>query len=147
VSDHHDLVADLGDYVKSVCDAAPGKKIFLIGQSMGGGLSVLATAAGGCLDGVVAGMVLMAPMCAIGEAMRPANWKICLLTWAAWAFPVAPVAPVPSVAHLAFSDPAARRRCELDAKVYHGGLRLATAQALYAARSRRAYERMNNAHV
>lgn len=93
-------------------------------------MAVSAAAAGGCLAAEVAGLVLMAPMCVIGAAMRPPAWQVALLEWAAWAFPAAPVAPVPNVQHLAFSDPAALARAQADPTTYHGRLRLGTGLAL-----------------
>ena len=93
VHDYQHMVQDLTEFVRALkTDDTP---VLLMGQSMGGGMSLLASV--GSLRDALAGTVLLAPMLGIGETLRPPAWQVWTLSWAAYFLPWAAVTPVPSV--------------------------------------------------
>ena len=60
-----DNASDLGFYVLSIRKKHPGLRVFLIGESMGGAVSLASVLPGGRLHGKVDGIITVAPMCQI----------------------------------------------------------------------------------
>jgi len=127
IPDYKQLVAEVGEYGMSIHQEFPDVPMFLVGQSMGGAFTLLATAPGQPLHKIVKGVVVQCPMCRIAPEMLPPDWVIALGDYIVWMFPTLPLAPVPSTNHLGFKDPKERERAAADPMVYHGRPRLMTA--------------------
>jgi pimeloyl-ACP methyl ester carboxylesterase len=95
VNNFQDLVNDLSEFAKAQRERTRSGRVFLLGASMGGALSVLAGL--GPLKDTVAGVVLLAPMLGIGQGLRRPAWMLWALSWAAYLLPWAAITPVPSV--------------------------------------------------
>jgi alpha-beta hydrolase superfamily lysophospholipase len=109
----------------------PGKKIFAFGASMGGGLALTLSIQN---PKIFNGLLLLAPMCKIGEKMKPPAFIITLLRFVSFLFPELPIAPVPDVTKLSYRD------ASVVSRIFHENLlgfnsrpRLATALSLLQA--------------
>lgn len=133
VKDFANLVTDFCQYVKDVAAKHPGVPLFVVGESMGGAVSIASTYGDGPLTDIVRGLVLVAPMCKIADNLKPPEWQIKMLKGVAKVGPKWPIAPVPDVLERCFKDPAKYAIARADPIPYHGKPRLQTAiQMLYA---------------
>eukprot|EP00055_Hartaetosiga_balthica_P007801 m.27471 g.27471 ORF g.27471 m.27471 type:complete len:295 (+) comp5944_c0_seq1:815-1699(+) len=105
VMDYNFLIDDFSDYVESVLETYPGVPAFVIGQSMGGAIALMATSKEGRLEKLTRGTILLAPMCKIAKEMMLPQWVISSFSWAASWFPSAPITPIKSILHNCFKDP------------------------------------------
>jgi alpha-beta hydrolase superfamily lysophospholipase len=85
----------------------PGKKVFAFAVSMGGGLAItLAINNPTLFDGII----LSAPMCKVGEAMKPSGFVLRILRFLATYLPKFPLAPIPDVTMLSYRDSSVAER-------------------------------------
>lgn len=78
IPDFSRMVGDVLDYFQEVADQKrfAGKKCFLMGESMGGAVSFLAYQK---KPSLFSGVIFIAPMCKVSEALKPPQWIIDLL--------------------------------------------------------------------
>eukprot|EP00049_Salpingoeca_infusionum_P026264 m.24715 g.24715 ORF g.24715 m.24715 type:complete len:302 (-) comp8628_c0_seq2:127-1032(-) len=126
VEDFDHLVTDISDYTLSQASKYPGLPIFMIGQSMGGAITLLSTAVDGPLKDVVKGVVLLAPMCKIAKEMMFPNWVINTFYWLAYLLPWLPATPTPNTLDLCFKDKQKLEEARTDELGYHQKPRLMT---------------------
>lgn len=70
------MVGDAVEYFQEVStERFPGKKCFLMGESMGGAVAFLACEK---MRNLFSGVVFVAPMCKISDALKPPQWIIDL---------------------------------------------------------------------
>ncbi|EGD76962.1 hypothetical protein PTSG_07305 [Salpingoeca rosetta] len=112
VNDYQHLVDDFADYMTAVfkefTDQGITRPCFIIGQSMGGALTLLLAAPNSRVRQIVSGVVLLAPMCKIADEMMLPQWLINMMYWTAYVLPWAPLTPVTPTEHLCFKDPKVR---------------------------------------
>lgn len=123
-----DLLQDVMDYSAAIKAQHPSP-LFLHGESMGGGLSILACTR---RPELYSGCVLVAPMAKLNTASHPPAWLQLVGSVVSAVLPWAPIAPVTDIAPVCFKDPI--KRAEVlsgaDPNRYHGTMRLATALQL-----------------
>eukprot|EP00245_Coleochaete_scutata_P007200 TRINITY_DN22326_c0_g1_i1.p1 TRINITY_DN22326_c0_g1~~TRINITY_DN22326_c0_g1_i1.p1 ORF type:complete len:317 (+),score=43.20 TRINITY_DN22326_c0_g1_i1:103-1053(+) len=121
-----DVADDCIQYFDSV-KARPesqGKKQFLYGESLGGAVCILITHK---QPQAWSGAILLAPMCKIGEKMKPPAIVVTGLSWLAAVIPWAPIVPTREVINASFHDPVKLERAKANPLRYLGQPRLGTA--------------------
>jgi alpha-beta hydrolase superfamily lysophospholipase len=122
------LAEDAAWFIARAAALHPGLPLFVLGESMGG---ALALEAGARLPAhTVRGVILQAPMCAMGAAVAPPRWLELLGRGLAV---VAPLLPAPSLSDLTdstFRDPEKRGEIQRDALRWQRRVRLRTAFVL-----------------
>eukprot|EP00043_Microstomoeca_roanoka_P008577 m.82570 g.82570 ORF g.82570 m.82570 type:complete len:314 (+) comp14304_c0_seq1:97-1038(+) len=125
---YENLVDDLADFFQLVrTQHSQDLPIFLIGESMGGAVVLLATRPGAALHGKVNGCIFMAPMCAIAPEMTPPQWQINMLRLLMTMMPIAAITPVEPVLNRVFKDPQRLEQELQDKLCWHKKPRLRTA--------------------
>lgn len=77
IYDFDRMVGDVIEYFQDVSkNRFPGKKCFLVGESMGGAVAYMAYEK---MPSLFDGVVFIAPMCKISDAVKPPQWIIDLL--------------------------------------------------------------------
>ena len=109
-----------------------GKRLFIYGESMGGAIA-FKVGVSGHAEGLVAGVILAAPMVDIAKETKPPKLLELLLVWMSSLFPRAPVTPLPDIAAKAFKNPAVLDSVKADPVRYHQKVRLGTALAMKVA--------------
>ncbi|KAL3936963.1 MAG: hypothetical protein SGARI_002337 [Bacillariaceae sp.] len=110
----------------------PGKKAFLMGESMGGAVAFVMIQK----YPLYAGVVFMCPMCKIADDMMPPDIVVQIFrqiagpSGTATALGYLPIAPAADVEELAFKDPAKRKLQTRHPAIYSRMPRLATAREM-----------------
>ncbi len=129
-----DALCDDAAWFAAALEAERGQlPTFLYGESMGGALALCAAerlAAGA--DCALAGLVLSAPMCAIGAGAQPHAAVVALGRALALLAPAAPAPFFRDLTDVIFRDPARRAEARANPLRFGGGVRLGTAFALKA---------------
>ncbi len=133
VPDWSELIRDVGEYARQVKKEVGADKIFIAGESMGGAVVYdTSTRNPGLFDGAV----LVCPMCAIHDDMKPPSWVINLFykivgpPGTCGAVGMLPLAPSADVSVHSFKLSEKRMITEATANRYDRKPRLATAREL-----------------
>jgi len=104
IPDFHQMVSDVASFFESVQkeEEFEGLPFFLHGESMGGAVAIELSLRN---PGAYTGMVLQAPMCKIGDKIKPPGFVISILRRAANWFPERAWTPSADVNPNAFSQP------------------------------------------
>eukprot|EP01147_Barroeca_monosierra_P003197 gene3197-5926_t len=131
VKDYHDLINDFVEYIQAMHRELEEKGVslpcFIIGQSMGGAIALLASSPNSPVRSLLKGVILLAPMCKIADEMMLPDWIINAMYWSAFIIPWAPITPVEPTERLCFKDPKALEESMRDPLGYHSRPRLMTA--------------------
>lgn len=130
IPDFASLVQDYIDYAADVkSKLPPGTPVFLHGESMGGGIAILASKAAPHL---FSGVILTAPMAKLNTKSHPPAWLQAVGAIVAAVVPWAPIAPVTDITPVCFKDVVKRDEVQAgtDKLRYMGRMRLATALQL-----------------
>jgi len=140
----HDVVSYFGEVKR---ERFSDKKCFLMGESMGGAVAFCAQETSPSL---FAGCIFVAPMCKLGDAMRPPQWVIDAFKMIAGPdgsnhyLGFLPIAPAKSkLSHITYKLPEKRELASACPTSYVLNPRLTTARELYMATTRIA-ENMKN---
>ncbi|KAM0853836.1 hypothetical protein ACQ4PT_050817 [Festuca glaucescens] len=131
ISSFSDIVKDCAGYFKSVCEKAENKmkKRFLYGFSMGGTLVIqLHRKDPTYWDGAV----LLAPMCKLGDDMRPHPVVVGALKMISFVVPSWRVIPAPDKLDKVCKDPQFKKEIRGNPYMYKGNLALQTGNELLA---------------
>lgn len=132
VPNFDDLVTDCVTFFNGVMEREEyaGKPSYLLGESMGGAVSILVTRRD---PSRWSGLVLVAPMVRISEKLKPPTVVISMLTQLCNVIPTWKIVPSKDVIDNAFKDPIKREEIRNNPYTYQGKPRLQTALELMRA--------------
>lgn len=125
-----EYLSDVARFLRAVHERHPGKPVFLLGHSMGGGIATLFVIA---RKPHIAGLILSGP--ALRVRSTPAGFRLRALRLVGKVAPTYSLSPLPASA--ISRDPAVVQAYETDPLVYRGGMRLG-----HGAASMRALQRI-----
>ncbi|CAH9065403.1 unnamed protein product [Cuscuta europaea] len=126
-----DVVNDCSDHYSKICERKENKKKMrmLLGESMGGALALLLHRN---QPHFWDGAVLVAPMCKIGDEIKPNPMVISVLNQLCKVIPTWKLIPTQDIVAAAFRDPNVRNEIRANPYCYKGRPRLKTGNELLA---------------
>ncbi|KFK34770.1 hypothetical protein AALP_AA5G191400 [Arabis alpina] len=129
IKNFHGLVHDVSNHYSTICEREEnkGKMRFLMGESMGGAVSLLlAREKPDFWDGAI----LVAPMCKIAEDIKPHPMVISFLAKLTRVIPTWKIVPTNDIIDVAFKESHIRKQVRENDYCYKGRPRLKTAHQL-----------------
>ena len=133
IGDFDATIRDFDEFVVRQEKRYPDLDFLVHGESLGGCVALHLTFRAQSRGRPFNGVVLVAPMCALGEDLVPGGAKVTALNALSRMFPTLSMTPANVKAHTSYKDPVIRAALMKDPVHYFGKMRLVTAREFFQA--------------